>query len=259
MKDGPVASIERARGLVLEKAAVLDPSSRYVRELLEIVDACGDLASLERRLDQGCRGRLHAGDATWARMTLEEKLLSNLVTNETELLRFDPSEVDYLKGEVFPWLRATQARVASVPCSHGLEPVSLAVEMLESGLSFFHVTGFDVQRACIETAMTGRIPIAGLPRYVVAHVEPVVMNHLSFHELDVLASPIPGVYDVVVCRNFLGYFVPDVGRGILEKLLRALDRPGCLVVERFITRKHPELLDGLELERAGELPVYWRR
>jgi chemotaxis methyl-accepting protein methylase len=136
--------------------------------------------------------------------------------------------------------------------------VSLAVEMLEAGVGFFHISGFDIQRACIETAMSGRIPVAGLPRYVVAHVEPKVMNHLSFYELDVLRDPVPGKFDLVVCRNFLGYFTPDVGRAIVEKLAAALNAPGCLLVDSFILGKHPPLLEGLGLRRVDGLPVFWR-
>lgn len=253
-----IRTLEDVRAFVRERAASLDPQSRYIRELLERVDRAKDVAELASDLDRGCRGRLHAGDDTWARMTFEERLQSNLVTNETQLMRFEPAEVAYLHEAVLPWLRGTQARVASVPCSHGLEPVSLAIEMLEAGISFFHIAGFDVQRACIETAMSGRIPVIGLPRYVTAHVEPKVMNHLSFYQLDVLRESIPGQFDLVVCRNFLGYWKPEIARGIVEKMLATLAAPGCLMVEAFITRKHPAVFEGLGLRRVGELPVFWR-
>src|SRR5439155_12076308 len=143
----------------------------------------------------------HAGDAGWSGMTREEKLAVNLVTNETELMRFERAEMAHLQQRVLPWLAGTEARVASIPCSHGNESVSLAIEMLEAGLGRFSVAGFDIQRACVETARQGRIPVAGLPRYVTAHVEPVVMEHLRFDVLDVLHDPIPGRYDLVVCRN----------------------------------------------------------
>lgn len=252
-------TIEDALSLVRAKSTGLDPRSRYIRELFELIEPAKDLAELESKLDRGCRGKLHAGDDTWSRMSLEEKLLANLVTNETELLRFDPTEVEYLKREVFPWLRSTAGRVASIPCSHGLEPVSLAVEMLGEGLEWFHIHGFDIQRACVETAMTGRIPVAGLPRYVVAVVDPKVMNHLSFHVLDALTDAIPGRFDFVLCRNFLGYWKPGVARAVLEKLVAALDRPGCLLVDRFITTKHPEIFSGLGVERRSDVPALWKK
>jgi hypothetical protein len=248
-------SLDEVRDFIHTRAAPLDPRSRYITELLAIVDAAADIADLERRLDAGCRGRLFAGDDSWARMSLVEKLAVNLVTNETELMRFDRAEMAHLEAKILPWLRSTTGRVASIPCSHGNEPVSLAIEMIDAGLVRFTVDGFDVQRACIETAKSGRIPVAGLPRYVTAHVEPIVMEHLRFEVLDVIQQAIPGRYDFMVCRNFLGYFRPEVGRAIVEKLLAALDRPGCLLVDAFITRKHPELFDGLR--RDGELPFFW--
>ena len=248
-------TLDQVRGFIRERSAPLDPRSRYLPELSAYVDAAADLRDLERRLDAGCRGRLHAGDASWAHMSLEAKLAANLITNETELMRFERAEMAHLEERVLPWLAKTPGRVASIPCSHGNEPVSLAIEMLEAGIERFLVNGFDVQPACIETARTGRIPVAGLPRFVTAHVEPVVMEHLSFAVLDVIADAIPGRYDLVVCRNFLGYFRPEVGRAVLAKLVGALERPGCLLVDAFITRKHPELFDGLR--RDGDLPFFW--
>ena len=81
------------------------------------------------------------------------------------------------------------------------------------------------------------------------------MEHLAFGVLDVLHEPIPGRYDLVVCRNFLGYFVPEVGAAVIDKLIGALSRPGCLLVDSFITQKHPRLFSGLS--RDGELPFFW--
>jgi 2-polyprenyl-3-methyl-5-hydroxy-6-metoxy-1,4-benzoquinol methylase len=248
-------TLDEARAFIAERAKPLDPGSRYLPELLAYFDGAGDVAELERRLDAGCRGRLHAGDDSWSRMSLEEKLAVNLVTNETELMRFEGREIAHLHEKILPWLVRTEARVASIPCSHGNESVSLAIEMLEAGIRSFTVAGFDIQRACVEIAQTGRIPVAGLPRYVTAHVEPVVMEHLSFAVLDVLHDAIPGRYDFVVCRNFLGYFVPEICAAVIDKLVSALARPGCLLVDSFITRKHPQLFTGLQ--RDGELPCFW--
>jgi len=252
---GLVLTLDDVRAFVRERAAPLDPHSRYISELAAVIDAAGDVADLERRLDAGCRGRLHAGDGTWARMSLAEKLAVNLVTNETELMRFERAEMEHLHARVLPWLAATEARVASIPCSHGNESLSLAIELLSAGVTRFSVAGFDVQRACVETAKSGVIPVAGLPRWVTAHVDAVVMQHLTFAVLDVIAEPIPGRYDFIVCRNFLGYFRPEIGAAVLDKLLAALARPGCLLVDAFITRKHPELF--ASLRRDGELPFFW--
>jgi hypothetical protein len=247
-------TLDDVRAFIRERSEPLDPGSRYIPELLAYVDASRSLSDLEERLDAGCRGRLHAGDGTWHRMSLREKLEVNLVTNETELMRFERAEMAHLHAQILPWLKQTDGRVASIPCSHGNEAVSLAIEMLDAGLTNFHISGFDIQRACIETAQKGRIPVAGLPRYVTAHVDPIVMERLSFAVLDVIQAPIPGQFDFIVCRNFLGYFRPEVSRGVLDKLLGALARPGCLLVDAFITRKHPELFAGLP--RDGELPFY---
>src|SRR5205814_2959868 len=121
------------RAFIRDRSAPLDPGSRYISELAAVIDASADVADLERRLDTDCRGRLHAGDSTWARMSLAEKLAVNLVTNETELMRFERAEMAHLHARVLPWLATTEARVTSIPCSHGNESVSLAIELLSAG------------------------------------------------------------------------------------------------------------------------------
>src|SRR5258708_5497288 len=101
-----VATLDDVRAFLRRRALPLDPGSRYISELEAVIDAAADVADLERRLDAGCRGRLHAGDATWARMSLAEKLAVNLVTNETELMRFERAEMAQLHARVLPWLAA---------------------------------------------------------------------------------------------------------------------------------------------------------
>ena len=60
-----------ARALVESIAARLDPTSRYVPELLAVMADANDLDDLQAQLAAGCRGLTHAGEAfgamTWAR------------------------------------------------------------------------------------------------------------------------------------------------------------------------------------------------
>ncbi|HTK05417.1 MAG TPA: CheR family methyltransferase [Candidatus Eisenbacteria bacterium] len=243
------------RSFIARESARLDPNSRYIAELLQAVERSADVADLEARLDRDSRGRYWAGESAFANMSLEEKLRANLITNETCLMRFDEPELAYLRETVLPDLKTRNgARILSLPCSHGEEAVSIAIECLRSGISEFLVHGKDVQPACVEAAKSGRIPYQGLSPYVTGQVSPEVMSHLSFSVADVFADDIGSGYDLIVCRNFLGYFTPQVIAETARKLANALpfDAVGYLLVDPFVLRKHPEAFYDLPLQRVRD-------
>lgn len=252
-------TIDDARKFIAREASRLDPGSRYVTELLAVVARAADVTELERLLAEGSRGAHWAGAEAFERMTLEEKLRCNLVTNETCLMRFDDAELAWLRGTVLPDLKSRDgARILSLPCSHGEEAVSLAIECLDAGLSEFIVHGKDVQPACIESARSGRFPFQGLPKYVTCEVAPAVRSHLSFAVADAFGDDIGGGYDLIVCRNFLGYFRPEAVAALGQKLANALSfgHTGYLLVDPFILRKHPEAFTDLPIERVRGLPAF---
>ncbi len=255
--DAPtIATLDDARAFIARVSRHLDPTSRYITELLAIVDASSDLDDLLTRLSEGCRGRYWAGPRTFDAMSTAQKLRVNLITNETSLMRFEAGEFDFLRTEVIPFLRRSPGRVLSMPCSHGEEPVSLAIEMVEAGVSDFGVQGYDILPACIETARSGRIPLSGLPRYVLGLVADEIMKHLEFEVADAMNDPLGGPYDFVVCRNFLGYFTPDIVAQLLETLRSCLASPGYLLLDSFIVGKHPQLFEDYPLRRCGDLPFF---
>ncbi len=263
----PLSNLEAVRHFIAAQSRVLDPASRYISELVAIVDRARDVGDLEALLEDGSRGQYWAGPDTFRAMSLADKLRVNLVTNETSLMRFDAAEFAFLRSTVVPALaRRGRARVWSAPCSHGEEPVSLAIELIEAGVTEFAVDGCDVQAACIETARSGTIPLSGLPRLVKGLVDPSVMAHLRFAVGDLLAegeaSPWVAAaadpYDLVVCRNFLGYFTGEVVAWLLARLARAVAPGGFLLLDGFILGKHPERFEGFPLARCEGLPFFSR-
>jgi 2-polyprenyl-3-methyl-5-hydroxy-6-metoxy-1,4-benzoquinol methylase len=256
--DAMLSDLNAVRSFIRQESGVLDKDSRYVAELLYVVDRAKDVADLERLLAKESRGAYWAGPGTFGRMTIEEKIRANLITNETTLMRFDGPEIDFLRKEVVPFLRdrLVPARVLSVPCSHGEEAVSLAIECLEGGCSDFVIDGIDIQPACIETARSGIIPLSGLPKYVQGYVDPAVMTHLRFRTGDAFKDPLGGPYDLIVCRNFLGYFRPRTVAVILKRLASAMAPRSYLLLDRFILGKHPEIFRDFDLVCHGELPVF---
>jgi len=252
-------TLDEVRAHVAALAAPLDPQSRYVTELLAIVNAAQSVEDLFRRLDAGCRGKHWAGEDAFTAMSRLDKLRCNLVTNETQLMRFDAPELAFLRGTVLPAIGGAdrETKVLSLPCSHGEEAVSLASELLSGGWSRFKVQGLDVQAACIEQARTGVLPYPGLPAGVRCVVDRPLRKHLRYRVADVFADDLGGPYDLIVCRNFLGYFVPDSVRMALRRLCAAL-RPdySFLMVDDFILSKHPECFDGLPLRRIDGVPAF---
>jgi len=94
------------------------------------------------------------------------------------------------------------------------------------------------------------IPISGLPKYVTAHVSPEIMRHLQFFVADVFKMPTgsecmapPRTYDLVVCRNFLGYFTYEVAKKILAKLSDLMADESYLMLDTFVVQKYNGLMN----------------
>ncbi len=252
-------TLDEVRALIAYEAARLDPDSRYVRELTAVVDASLSVQDLAARLNAGCRGKHWAGDIVFGKMTLADAIRSNLITSEPSLMRFEAPELEFLRESVLPRLaqRQGEAQLLSFPCSHGEEAVNIAGECLDAGMKTFIVHGMDLQRACIDSARSGMLPYRDIPRHVRCLVDVSVMDYLRFRTADVFKDPIGGPYDLIVCRNFLGYFTPGVAHKVLQTLCASLRTNNAfLFVDDFILGKHPEIFDRLPLRRIDGAPVF---
>ncbi|MCW8133077.1 MAG: hypothetical protein KIS92_22210 [Planctomycetota bacterium] len=343
MNPADPRTLGEARALVRAFAAGLDPRSRYVAELDELVAAAADLADLERRLLAGCRGLRHAGPDVFAAMTLREKILANLVTPETTLFRFTEGELEALDREILPRLHGRTARVLVVPCSLGDEAFTMAAFLLKRGLAF-EIRAFDLQPQLVEIARTGRLTFGYPPEYLAAagRVSADVLRRIRFEVGDAFNLPLPappgmpplptappkldasprpdaapdasaprkipvapvpaplvgegkgggspahaphasdhagaqpaeevsaspclrgeeGSFDVVLCRNFVGYFVPEKALEVTMKLAARVAPGGVLFLDGFCLLKFPALQPALEKDaftRQGDRPVFLRK
>jgi hypothetical protein len=258
-----LADLGGARAFIAEVARVLDPASRYVPELHAIVDAASDLDDLVRRLD-GSRGARHAGAEVFARMSLEQKLRCNLITNETVLFRFTEGEWLVMQRRLLPRfaLRPGGGRVLCAPCSHGEEAFSVAAECLHAGVAFT-VDALDIQEECVAEARTGRLTM-GFPRAYLASpavVGPDVLARIDFQVGDLLAGVPDRRWDLVLCRNFLGYLVEEVAVACALRLAARVDAGGALFVDSYCLGKFPSLAPALAAEglaRVDAHPVFTR-
>src|SRR5687767_1780545 len=151
-----VSDLAGIRGYIQTNAQRLDPASRYVRDLLAIAAESSSAGDFEDRLDAGCRGLRHSGRDVFEQMTLEEKILSNLITPETSLFRFSEGEMEAIDRHLLPHLSKRKAEILIVPCSHGEEAFTIAAYFLKVGIDF-GIRAFDVQPALIDEARTGRL------------------------------------------------------------------------------------------------------
>lgn len=139
-------------------------------------------------------------------------------------------------------------QILSVPCSTGEEPYSLALALVEAGISLQHIqiTGLDISRAAIEVAKTAayrKNALRELPedlqRKYFEHkagrycLLPEIKQHVRFEQGNVIIhslGPTPGYYHIVFCRNLLIYFNEVTRNRLYLKIHQALTKGGYLFV-----------------------------
>lgn len=249
-------SLDDVRAQVARLSERLDPESRYIRELLKTVDSALDLEHLERTLQTNCRGLRHSGEEVFAAMSLEEKLLANLITPETSLFRFSEGELEALGEHLIPLLAGRKARALVVPCSHGEEAFTIAAHLLKHGLDF-EIEAFDIQPALIEEAKLGRLTF-GYPLDYLEHpgrVSEAVSSRIRFRVGDAFRLPLPedAQFDLVLCRNFVGYFTAPVAESLVSALAARVRRDGVLLLDGFAIGKLPSAVGVLAALGARQL------
>jgi chemotaxis methyl-accepting protein methylase len=253
-----LSDLSSIRRYIETSAERLDPESRYVRDLLAIAASSLDRAEFERRLAAGCRGQRHAGPDVFEQMTLAEKILANLITPETTLFRFSEGEMEAIDRHLLPHLDGRRAEILIVPCSHGEEAFTIAAYFLKVGLDF-GIRAFDVQPALIEEARTGRLTFGYPIEYLRSpgFVSPAVLERIAFGVGDAFALPLDGErFDLVLCRNFAGYFVEEVALDLVEKLRGRVAPGGVLFLDSFCVGKHPSI--AAHLVNGGARRIYDR-
>jgi chemotaxis protein methyltransferase WspC len=147
-------------------------------------------------------------------------------------------------------------RLLSAPCASGEEPYSMAMTLLDLGLSTseFSIDAIDICKASIRKArkaVYGKHSFRGVSpeeqrRHFVATTEgfcldPKVAQCVKFQRsnlmrcLETIAAP----YDVVFCRNLLIYLEDQASQYLLESIGRLLKPGGLLGVGSAETGKVP--------------------
>ena len=210
-------------------------------------------------------------------------MIDCITTNETRFFR-EPRHFEVLATQIFPqWrqqaaagLRSTHVRIWSAGCSTGEEPYSLAMLFrkyfpVESGWTL-EILATDISNRVLEKARDGLYPITrsqDIPRHFLLEfmlrgsgdheqwmkVGPEIQELVRFARLNLHAEsyPVPGLFDLIFCRNVLIYFDNPGKKKVIEGLLRHLTPSGLLFVG------HSESLGGLAMGLRTVIPTVYSR
>lgn len=197
----------------------------------------------ERAIDS--LDQLIATLATGREPSLAEQVVEGLLNNETYFFR-DRSPFDVLLNEALRRLEKARAqerrlRIWCAGCSTGQEVYSLAMSFAEDKLRWrgwnIDILGTDVSRSAVERAREGAysqfevqrgLPVVQMMRWFREEpgsrwrIAPALRDSVRFqvHSLRE-AVPQPGIFDIILCRNVLLYFTPEMRRQTFDKLADA--------------------------------------
>lgn len=184
---------------------------------------------------------------------LATRVVEAMLNNETYFFR-DHAYFSTLANTVLPELqrkRADSKRIAiwSAGCSTGQEVLSLAMTIAEQPGRWqdwkIDILGTDVSGKAIEQARTGTYSQFEIQRGIsVAQmlnffnetqkgwkVADKVLEMTRFEQQNILDfPPMPGRFDLVLCRNVLLYFDPETRRRAFDRLASATAADGLLML-----------------------------
>lgn len=188
-----------------------------------------------------------------------QDFVEKLIVTETWFFR-TPSSLEflsyYLIQVLIPSLSVERKiRILSVPCSSGEEPYSIAMQLLESGLSAkqFVIDGIDISHLALKKARARKYTkysFRGMnendPRIhayfdfkdELYTIKKSISSCVQFHYGNILEKSLEIYeysYDVIFCRNLFIYMVPDAQQKLLSNLEKLLSSNGVLIVSAVET------------------------
>lgn len=190
-----------------------------------------------------------------------EDLIETVVVPETWFFRDQEPFVYLSKYVTTEWLKVNSRilRILSVPCSTGEEPLSIAMTLLDAGLTSkqFSIDAVDISKRALLKAKQAVYSercfrgggIQAKPRYFTPvaggyEVRPFLRDTVKFIQGNILQPGFltTGKYDVIFCRNLLIYLDYAARLQVVEALDRALAPSGLFFVGAAettqITAKH---------------------
>jgi chemotaxis protein methyltransferase CheR len=174
-----------------------------------------------------------------------EQLLDRVTINVSQLWR-NPEQWELLRREILPGLAARpRVKAWSAGSSYGAEAYTLAAVCREAlPGTRVEITGTDIDRRMVERARLGRFavddgrdaPATALKRWFTErdgelHAAAELRAMCRFDSGDLLRMRPPrAAYDLVLCRNTVIYFTPEVRDALHERLAEAVRPGGHMVI-----------------------------
>ena len=223
---------------------------RGVRALCRIDLEQYKRGQMERRIRSFASSRGVAVLAEYLRLLRRDRteldaFLDRITINVSQLWR-NPDQWAALAADVLPDLAAGgRIRAWCAGCSYGAEAYTLAAVAADAvPRARLEVRGTDIDARMVARAREGRfslddardVPPAALARWfrregreLVAHDD--LRRRLRFDAGDLLRMEVRvRAFDLVLCRNTVIYFTPEVRDGVHARLARALRPGGVLLV-----------------------------
>jgi chemotaxis protein methyltransferase CheR len=184
---------------------------------------------------------------------LTTDVVEAMTTNETFFFR-DKIPFEHLRDTVLPLLLQSRAsrrslRIWSAACSTGQEPYSIAMCLKEKAAALagwrIEIVGTDLSQEVLEKSKAGiysqfevqrGLPIQLLVKYFtqtgeIWQINADIRGMVQHRQLNLLQDfGHLGKFDVIFCRNVLIYFDQDTKISIFERLNKALEPDGALVL-----------------------------
>jgi chemotaxis protein methyltransferase CheR len=184
---------------------------------------------------------------------LASDVVEAMTTNETFFFR-DKVPFDHLRDTMMPALLQARSsrrslRIWCAASSTGQEPYSIAMCLKELGAALagwrVEIIGTDLSQAVLEKSRAGIFSQfevqRGLPiQLLVKHftqvgelwqINPDIRAMVQYRQLNLLHDFAQlGTFDVIFCRNVLIYFDQETKVGIFERLVKAVEADGFMVL-----------------------------
>jgi chemotaxis protein methyltransferase CheR len=177
-------------------------------------------------------------------------LLDRLTINVSNFFR-DVSVFEGIKKLILPGLaNKRHIRIWSAGCANGEEPYSLAMlfDRAFPGRRHWEITATDIDPSCLSRAKEGRyrtqalveMPVEFKTRYLTHDgelwsIKDELKKRIKFKQLD-LTRPLPNEhYDLILCRNVMIYFLPQLQTRLFEEFRQMLVPSGYLVLGKTET------------------------
>lgn len=186
--------------------------------------------------------------------TLLKEFLGRMTINVTEFFR-NRQRWAILESKIRrSFADGRHLSVWSAACSTGEEAYSLAIMLSRhSAPGRFSIIASDIDGAVLKRAEEGRYlgraiePLTDEERMryfekdgLFFRIDRKLKQSIRFIRHDLLRDPIPGSFDLVVCRNVLIYFTDEGKKKIYHKISDSLKENGILFVGSTEQIFHPE-------------------